>query len=287
MDDSTDARIEPGTFDVLADETRIGVLRALAERQREVPEDPTLGFSELRARVGVADSGNFSYHLDKLVGRFVTRIDGEYRLTNTGMTIVIALLAGTYAGRDQVGPTEIDETCPVCDEPMRATHDDNALLIECSSGHDYRNVFPAGAVENRSLPAAADMLSFYTQQEVEFTVAFGCPKCYGTVEWSPVETEAMTHVLAARCTRCGMGLTVPVGALVVRHPAVVSLYYEHGIDVRERPIWTLDFCTDDGVTVLSEDPLRYRIDVEPGEDRLRVILDDCGEVRSVERVAGE
>ena len=63
-------------FETLADETRLGVLRAL------VRADEPLRFSDLRERVGARDSGRFNYHLDRLVGRFVERRDGRYALTD-------------------------------------------------------------------------------------------------------------------------------------------------------------------------------------------------------------
>jgi DNA-binding transcriptional ArsR family regulator len=62
-------------FDALADETRLGVLRAL------VRADGPLEFSDLRARAGVRDSGRFNYHLDRLLGRFVEKRNGRYALT--------------------------------------------------------------------------------------------------------------------------------------------------------------------------------------------------------------
>jgi DNA-binding transcriptional ArsR family regulator len=64
-------------FGTLADETRLGVLRAL------VRTDGPLRFSELRARVDVHDSGRFAYHLDRLLGRFVEERADGYALTRT------------------------------------------------------------------------------------------------------------------------------------------------------------------------------------------------------------
>lgn len=73
MDDGTVAE----AFDTLADETRLGILRAL------VRADEPLRFSDLRERVGVRDSGRFDYHLDRLLGGFVERRDERYALTDT------------------------------------------------------------------------------------------------------------------------------------------------------------------------------------------------------------
>ena len=54
-------------FTALSDATRIGILRTLWDA-----EDHEATFTELREAVGMRDSGQFNYHLDKLTGRFVT-----------------------------------------------------------------------------------------------------------------------------------------------------------------------------------------------------------------------
>jgi DNA-binding transcriptional ArsR family regulator len=72
-------------FDLLSDETRLRIVTTLA-RDREVDGASGLRFSQLRERVGAADSGRFNYHLGKLRGDLV-RKDGErYVLTETGRT---------------------------------------------------------------------------------------------------------------------------------------------------------------------------------------------------------
>lgn len=70
------------TFTLLSDETRVRILVALSEAS-ECP----LRFSELRSRVGVADSGQFNYHLDRLRGRLVVKTEDGYALTETGRAV--------------------------------------------------------------------------------------------------------------------------------------------------------------------------------------------------------
>ncbi|MFT4933083.1 MAG: DNA-binding transcriptional ArsR family regulator, partial [Natronomonas sp.] len=60
-------------FAVLADDTRVAILQALWET-----EDYEASFSELRDAVGMRDSGQFNYHLDKLVGPFVAKAEDGY-----------------------------------------------------------------------------------------------------------------------------------------------------------------------------------------------------------------
>lgn len=77
---------------LLADETRIRILRELyAARPSDEARDG-LQFSTLRRRVGVADSGRFNYHLDQLTDELVTKTDGRYVLTPVGERLVGALV---------------------------------------------------------------------------------------------------------------------------------------------------------------------------------------------------
>jgi len=64
-------------FGVVADETRMTILRALAEAPYEEYEG-ALTFSELRELAGIRDSGKFNYHLDTLGGLFAERPEDGY-----------------------------------------------------------------------------------------------------------------------------------------------------------------------------------------------------------------
>ena len=74
-------------FGLLSDETRLGILRALAERRFEEPAAPCLTFSELRDRVGARDAGRFNYHLGQLRGALVEKTAEGYLLTDEGVTV--------------------------------------------------------------------------------------------------------------------------------------------------------------------------------------------------------
>jgi len=96
-------------LDALADETRLAILRALADHQRDQPEDPALSFTELRERAGIDDSGLFNYHLEKLVGRFVRDTGAGYELGYRGERVLRSPTAEEHG-------TDADAGCPVCGE---------------------------------------------------------------------------------------------------------------------------------------------------------------------------
>jgi len=83
--DSGAVGADPGetaaTFGLLGDETRVRIVRALADAA------DGLRFSELQSRVGVRDPGRFNYHLEKLRGRLVEKSGETYVLTPAGADV--------------------------------------------------------------------------------------------------------------------------------------------------------------------------------------------------------
>jgi hypothetical protein len=62
MDDDSDSLLPSEAFALFADETRVAIVEALAERTTAEGTDG-LSFAELRRAVGVRDAGQFNYHL--------------------------------------------------------------------------------------------------------------------------------------------------------------------------------------------------------------------------------
>ncbi|MFB6177548.1 MAG: ArsR family transcriptional regulator, partial [Halobaculum sp.] len=70
-------------------------------------------------RVDYDNRGNFSYHLEKLEGQFVTQHAerGGYELRTAGLNFVRSIIAGTGIDDVSVEDAELEESCPVCDVP--------------------------------------------------------------------------------------------------------------------------------------------------------------------------
>ncbi|WP_415378604.1 ArsR/SmtB family transcription factor [Halosimplex sp. TS25] len=105
MTDSVDDPVD--AFDVLGDETRLAILRALADADEPLP------FSRLRERAGVRDSGRFSYHLRRLCEYFVRESEEGYELGHAGSRVVAATAAASGDTESQSATADTDE-CPVC-----------------------------------------------------------------------------------------------------------------------------------------------------------------------------
>ena len=283
-DRNGDSGISPEeAFAALGDRTRIEIIRALAE-------DPTeaVPFSELRDRVGVRDSGQFNYHLGKLLGRFVRKTDDGYTTTYAGGHLHGAILAGTYTESGAIEPIELDDSCPMCGAPVAVRYEDERVYISCTDCEEFRNEFsmPPGVVDRRDREALPETFDRWLRLNVERIVAGFCPACEGpttpSFEWVDDELAAVYE-----CERCGDHLQADPAGVVLSHPAVVSFYYDHGIDVRREPLWRLLGPNygelKDLTRIVEEEPLRVRITFERDGDRLDLVLDEAAEVVETER----
>ena len=67
---------EAELFEALGHPTRVGILQTLNENP--------LGFSELKRKIGIDNSGHLTFHLSKLAGLVKTNTEGKYCLTDSG-----------------------------------------------------------------------------------------------------------------------------------------------------------------------------------------------------------
>jgi hypothetical protein len=105
-----------------------------------------------------------------------------------------------------------------------------------------------------------------------------CPDCGGPatarVEPAPaaaddpdVPDDPIDHHrvrVAFACDACGGTLACPLSLALLDHPAVVAAYHERGVDVRDRPLWTVG--ADWRERVLSVDPWCVRATMEHPDD---------------------
>lgn len=266
-------------FELLAHETRVRVLDALADA------DGALAFSTLRERVGVRDPGQFNYHLQGLVGRFVAKSDDGYALTAAGRRVVGAVLAGAYTGELDGETTPLDASCLECGGGMEMRFRDEGVRITCTDcGFDYTHAdVPAGVLADSTPAEAAERVEDYLAARHASADRGICPNCEGTMARRvrlPSDDDApdwldefAPAVVQYRCGRCGANWHSSVQVVVASHPAVAGFLYEHGVDLRTTPNWEMDWVGDD-VTVRSRDPLRLAVTVRAGDAERTFAFDD-------------
>lgn len=295
-------------FKLLGNETRLAILLALWESWDPHAEHNAVSFSELRDSVGVRQGAQFNYHLDKLVGRFVRKTTEGYELTSSARKLVQGIIAGTGIDQSTLNPTEVDVACSYCGAPTAITYE-NAYVYqvctECSGENIPGDEHPDGLLVGWTFEPTG--LSNRTAEEV-FTAStiktFGrivmrfegiCPDCSAPVEWSldiceDHEPSANgrcpncegSHKITARetCTVCkSRGFGNP-GIKLLFHPAVVSFFYRHGIEVGftghtgfKDVIRTMHLAEEFEEEVVSTDPLRIQVTVSRDSDELHLLLD--------------
>ncbi|MFC6723118.1 ArsR family transcriptional regulator [Halobium palmae] len=267
-------------FGALSDPLRVDILRALGDYHHETEFEKTIGFADLRRRVGTEDPGRFRYHLTQLRGNFVEKVNDGYRLTFAGAKIVAAILMGTYTHSITKDPTELDSDCFVCDDPAVATYENGNCVVSCANDHPlFSWQVPPTAAADATLPEIVDVAGLLARQGMERTLDGYCPECYHSIE-SEVTTEPTeSPVFRAQCESCGARLIGPVGYCLLVDPRVAAFYRRHGRNLHEYYIWDLPFIQDeDRYTLIEETPARLEIDVSVADETLTAVVDETGHV---------
>jgi hypothetical protein len=304
-------------FSTVGSEVRLSILRELWEADR------ALGFSELRGMVGMRDSAQFNYHLQKLTPRFVRKSDDGYQLAWPGKYVVRAIIAGTLVG-DRLDPFPTEATCIDCHEPLVASYDGDRLSIRCPACERLYSTwpFPPGALVDRDSEALLDAYDQWVRHEFSLGVSGVCADCGGCVdralhvETSPEspliymaelqsQPDAGSDVVNAsergaasdrsddrpaparvqfQCQRCRKQAIAHPGMVLLTEPAVSDLYRQVERPLKERRYWTLPWAVDDAlVTVLETDPPSVEISVTVGDRELTATVDDSLTVTQIHR----
>lgn len=284
----TDSESSLDVFELLGEEARLAILRALLAARRE-SADPYLSFTELRDAAGIRDSGRFNYHLGELLDSLVVQHEAGYRLSAFGFRLLAPLSGGLSEPEPSVDAVPLPGTCPECGEDIRAVPEGNAFRLDCVDDHTINHGLighPKGLAD-RPPAAAADALALLNTQATELGVSGVCPTCHGRTEGRIEEVAPDTYRYRAPCSDCGNQFATTVGDCVATHPEVVSFLAERGVNARNEATWTLPFRHPDAETVVSEDPLRFRVTVDKKfEGSLDLLLDQSGSVVAVDGEEG-
>ena len=283
-------------FALIGNETRLAILEALwAAEERPVP------FSQLRREVGMRDSAQFNYHLQKLTGHFITKVDVDsaesvmdtddgrvqsgYDFKHAGEKVVRSVIAGSFTERPTIEPFPVQGGCFACGGPLQACYEDEHLRIECTDcGQRHGEyAFPPGGLNDRTQAEIADAFD-QRVRHLHCLAADGvCPECNGRMESHVVEEGTCCLGVGVRvdheCLQCGHTLCSAAGLRLLDHSAVVTFHRERGVYLDERPYWTLPWCVSDEYTrVLAHDPVRLEVRIPLGDDELRVTMTDSLDV---------
>jgi DNA-binding transcriptional ArsR family regulator len=310
LDAEAPAPIDPDAFQALGNETRLSVLRHLLDREDE--GRPVTAFSALQEATGADSSAGFAYHLRQLTDRYVRKVDREdedgYALTYAGRKVARAVAAGTYTDSVDFAPVPLADPCPHCGaDGLLARAADNVVGIACEEcGRPVLSLpFPPQGHRDRPAEAIPRAFDRHHRHRLSMLREGVCPECAGQVEAvvesppvpvdagdaddpgvpAPDDAPADRLQAAFECSACGHGIRTPVTLALLSHPAVIAFHHDHGIDVRERPLWNVG--GEWRESLLSTDPWAVVVSAELDGEVLELYVDRSLEVVDTRRIAVE
>lgn len=290
-------------FRLLADETRVDILRAVAVAQYEQEAVGTgaaeLAFSEVYDHVDVDNTSKLSYHLGELDGTYLRKGEDGYSLSHAGERIVRLLLSGNYEQLDPFGPEPVSGTCLFCgEENLRARLSDQFFRIDCAAcerpvaGHP---VTPA-QVRTRDGEAVVRSVTLQSVEDYRLIRRGFCPACGADLSASVVALpesplpDADPFVVASECDTCLREYSCPLTYSVAYHPASIAFHWDRGVDVTARGVWEFHEHVRAGRWTserVASDPAAYEVVLRRGDDEVRFRLDATATVTRTERVRRE
>ena len=287
-------------FGLLADDSRIEILEALARAQHEregVNAGPAaLRFSEIYDRVDVDGTSKLSYHLGELTGVFVRKSEAGYGFTHAGERLVRFVLSGNYRDPRAFDPVDVDGTCIHCGgEALEATLDEQFFLVRCRDCARPVNAYHVSPAQVRDASGMALIERIVDRQTAEIDLARRgiCPDCAGPlateVRTIPEELgmDAVEFYAVEECSACLRRVSNPLPLRLAYHPASVAFHWEAGIDVTERGVWELAEHLRAGrwdAERTATDPDEYVVHYRRDDATLRLHLDAEAAVTGTERV---
>lgn len=269
-------------LDLLSNETRFEILRSLANQQFEKPGAPGMAFSELFSEATTDDSGNFNYHLKRLLDRLVVKEDDCYRLTHGGVQLFSLLQATTYAPEHEYEEVSLGRGCPQCCAPLTATYQEGYLEIGCEEHHVLEIYVHPSWIDSLSTEVFLDRVSLLFHHHIEKIAAGICPLCWGTIGRG-LRTDEETYPIQYYypCKQCGTELRLLPPQTVMHHSRVEAFYREHGIELRDTPPWELyEMYGEMRVVSAAESHVEFDLHVE--DDVVVSTVDGRGNLLSFE-----
>lgn len=243
-------------FSVLGNRARLEILRTLGEA------DEPLAYSELFERMEYDDPGNFSYHLDKLVGHFVGKTDAGYVLRRPGERVMEAILSGAVTTDPIRELTLTEKACPFCSAPIEVGYEHERVTMHCpecsglfareesddgrfsEQGNLGIRPLPPAGVRGRTAGEMHEVSEIWAATTMQAISRDVCPRCSGIVERS-VQVCGSHDVGDGLCDQCGLRLAAtasavctdcifemeaPVAGHISVHPETMAFMIDHGID---------------------------------------------------------
>jgi len=293
-------RTADDVFGLLADETRLDILRTVARAQHEKRKTGVteLSFSDIYDRVDVDGTSKLSYHLGELTGTLLRKHGDGYAFTHAGERLVRFVLAENYRRPPDIGTVETDGTCLRCGETgLRATLQDQYFRLECPACERPNFIYRITPAQARAHdgPGLIDAVVRELAGDLLKMRRGVCPDCAGRIETEvfdtsgePVgETIPASFATGSECRQCLRFLSLPLTHAAAYHPESVAFHWDRGVDVVGTGMWEFHHHLHDGrwtADRVGTDPDEYRVELQRDTASLRLYLDETAAVTRTERV---
>jgi len=300
-------------FQLLSDETRIGILRVLWDAHDPAHETP-VRFADLRERLEVDDPGRLNYHLNKLIDRFVRRTDAGYELMDSGKRVVRMILSGTAIDDPEVDPVAVEISCWYCGGGVEWSYRDGWRYLECTScdarcvesfppGVISKNEFPPSGLRDRTPNEVNDADRIWSTHRRASVMDGVCPECAGEMPVSAIDIcedhrpdwdtyqfcencgSIFWMLVSHVCEGCKYRWRMPTLFYPSREPAVIAFFYDHGVEfdlaTYEQRALLLNFEEE----LASMDPLRIQLSIQLDGETLQLTYDERMDVVDERRQA--
>jgi DNA-binding transcriptional ArsR family regulator len=283
-EDGDHAEAAREAFALLGHEIRLDILLALLSEWRAARTEPR-SYSELMRAVGMEDSGKFNYHLQKLRGAYVRKVEDGYVPTASATALYRAVLATRPIAEPASLDFDVDASCPDCDGPLGATYEQDFLTVACRdcgslAGH-FTYPFPSNGLADRTDEELLAAVARRAEHHVALARSGQCPFCAGTTEVS-LRREHLgdedSHDVEITCGTCTFVVGVSLLFALDRAPKVTTALVALGIPVETYEKWTRP---TPAVEVRSGDSTETVLELEKAGRTATVVIDETLEVLSV------
>jgi hypothetical protein len=302
-------RLSPDdAFSALGSETRVRILRELGAAEE------SLAFSELYERLDLSDSAQFNYHLDKLLGHFVHKVDDEYALASPGERVVEAILSGAVTDEPRLERTATEQRCTDCDRRLEIEWQNGSVEVYCpscesrwdrswgrvggpveaDSGYMGRLPLPPAGLDGRSPTAVYRAAQTWANLELVAVAAGLCPRCSATVTrdlsvcathegddgvCSACESTFAVR-LTAHCTNCIFSTGTGAAWGLLATPELPAFLFEQGLNplAPENPDHLDTVLNDYEEDIVSTEPFRADFTFAVGDEQLTLRVNRSLEV---------
>lgn len=274
----TDASAEPSSmreaFSLLGHDIRLDILVALLDDWEAAYTDP-VPYAELMDAVGVTDSGKFNYHLGKLRGAYVRKVDGGYVPTAAATALYRAVVAHQPDHEMEQTRFDVDSDCPRCHAALVGRFERGFLSVDCDSCGDWIGFsypFPRNGFTDRSNEAAVRAAHRRCKHHLAVARAGQCPFCAGATTVD-IREDAITDggdpAVEIACNSCSFHVGSRILFPLLLDAQVVTMLSDVGIDV-EQYEWEFPEPT---TRIAARDPLRIRVEVPGDKATTNFVLD--------------